>query len=130
MMENLTGNGMVLPRLGLGTYRLQGDACTKAVASALDLGYRHIDTAEMYGNVRSFGRLEGDQILDPPEERVQLATSPALHPLSLILDAGDLRVWPQLIPAFWHHPALLPPYCLNASQDRSVRPHALVVHEC
>ncbi|HTH98268.1 MAG TPA: aldo/keto reductase [Stellaceae bacterium] len=54
-MDNLTGNGMVLPRLGLGTYRMQGDACRKAVETALELGYRHIDTAEMYGNEDAVG---------------------------------------------------------------------------
>jgi len=39
-----------VPRLGLGTYRMQGDTCRQAVAVALEMGYRHIDTAEMYEN--------------------------------------------------------------------------------
>ena len=47
--------GIALPKLGLGTYRLQGEACRAAVESALDLGYRHIDTAEMYGNEEAVG---------------------------------------------------------------------------
>jgi len=47
--------GIRIPRLGLGTYRLQGDACRRAVESALQLGYRHIDTAEMYGNEEAVG---------------------------------------------------------------------------
>jgi len=54
-MENFQTQGISLPRLGLGTYRLQGDACRVAVESALALGYRHIDTAEMYGNEESIG---------------------------------------------------------------------------
>src|SRR5690606_7311399 len=41
--------------LGLGTHELEGRACEHAVAEALDLGYRHIDTAEGYGNERSIG---------------------------------------------------------------------------
>ena len=49
-MENLQTQGISLPRLGLGTFRMQGDACRAAVESALGLGYRHLDTAEMYGN--------------------------------------------------------------------------------
>src|SRR6202140_392870 len=49
-MEYLQTQGISLPRLGLGTFRMQGDACRAAVESALGLGYRHIDTAEMYGN--------------------------------------------------------------------------------
>jgi 2,5-diketo-D-gluconate reductase B len=54
-MEHLQSQGISLPRLGLGTFRLQGDACRAAVESALGLGYRHIDTAEMYGNEEAIG---------------------------------------------------------------------------
>src|SRR3954451_12180104 len=59
-MENLQTQairtqGISLPRLGLGTFRLQGDACTAAVESALGLGYRHLDTAEMYGDEEAIG---------------------------------------------------------------------------
>jgi len=54
-MEYLQTQGIRLPRLGLGTYRMQGEVCRAAVESALDLGYRHIDTAEMYGNEDAIG---------------------------------------------------------------------------
>ena len=54
-MEYLQTQGIRLPRLGLGTFRLQGDACRAAVETALGLGYRHIDTAEMYGNEQPIG---------------------------------------------------------------------------
>ncbi|MDP1883672.1 MAG: aldo/keto reductase, partial [Bradyrhizobium sp.] len=54
-MEFLQTQGISLPRLGLGTFRLQGDACRTAVESALGIGYRHIDTAEMYGNEDAIG---------------------------------------------------------------------------
>ncbi len=54
-MEYLQTQGIRLPRLGLGTFRLQGDACRVAVENALGLGYRHIDTAEMYGNEEAIG---------------------------------------------------------------------------
>ena len=54
-MEHLQTQGISLPRLGLGTFRMQGDACRAAVESALTLGYRHIDTAEMYGNEEAIG---------------------------------------------------------------------------
>lgn len=54
-MEYLRTQGIGLPRLGLGTFRLQGDACRVAVEGALGLGYRHIDTAEMYGNEEAIG---------------------------------------------------------------------------
>ena len=54
-MEKITTGGLRMDRLGLGTFRLQGEACRAAVASALALGYRHIDTAEMYGNEVEIG---------------------------------------------------------------------------
>jgi Aldo/keto reductases, related to diketogulonate reductase len=55
IMEYLQTQGIGLPRLGLGTYRMQGEVCRAAVESALGLGYRHIDTAEMYGNEDAIG---------------------------------------------------------------------------
>src|ERR1700758_5880902 len=54
-MEHLQTQGISLPKLGLGTFRMQGDVCRAAVESALGLGYRHIDTAEMYGNEDAIG---------------------------------------------------------------------------
>jgi 2,5-diketo-D-gluconate reductase B len=54
-MEHLQTQGISLPRLGLGTFRMQGEVCRAAVESALALGYRHIDTAEMYGNEDAVG---------------------------------------------------------------------------
>jgi 2,5-diketo-D-gluconate reductase B len=54
-MENLQTQGISLPRLGLGTFRMQGDTCRAAVESALALGYRHLDTAEMYANEEAIG---------------------------------------------------------------------------
>lgn len=48
-----------IPQLGFGTYPLTGDDCVKAVRMALDLGIRHIDTAQMYGNEAEVGRAIG-----------------------------------------------------------------------
>jgi 2,5-diketo-D-gluconate reductase B len=44
-----------VPALGLGTWQLGGRVCFDAVRHALDLGYRHIDTAQMYGNETEVG---------------------------------------------------------------------------
>ena len=54
-MEHLQTQGISLPKLGLGTFRMQGDVCRAAVESALALGYRHLDTAEMYANEEPIG---------------------------------------------------------------------------
>ena len=45
-----------IPLLGFGTWQLSGEAGFKAVLAALDAGYRHIDTATMYGNEEEVGR--------------------------------------------------------------------------
>ncbi|MDE2334991.1 MAG: aldo/keto reductase [Rhodospirillales bacterium] len=44
-----------MPVLGLGTWPMKGEACVKAVAGALAMGYRHVDTAEMYENEEAVG---------------------------------------------------------------------------
>jgi 2,5-diketo-D-gluconate reductase B len=54
-MEYLQTQGISLPRLGFGTFRMQGEVCRAAVESALGVGYRHIDTSEMYGNEDAIG---------------------------------------------------------------------------
>jgi len=54
-MPILEANGMRMPRIGLGTWPMKGAECQAAVESALALGYRHIDTAEMYGNEEAVG---------------------------------------------------------------------------
>jgi 2,5-diketo-D-gluconate reductase B len=54
-MPILDANGMRMPRIGLGTWPMKGAECQAAVESALALGYRHIDTAEMYGNEDAVG---------------------------------------------------------------------------
>lgn len=54
-MDRITIQGLQVPKLGLGTFRLQGEPCRIAVESALALGYRHIDTAEMYANEDAVG---------------------------------------------------------------------------
>jgi len=47
--------GVSIPRLGFGTWPLTGEACARSVEAALTAGYRHVDTAEMYGNEREVG---------------------------------------------------------------------------
>ena len=54
-MEYVSVQDEEVPALGLGTWTLTDDECVRAVRSALDLGYRHIDTAQDYGNEREVG---------------------------------------------------------------------------
>jgi len=54
-MNHVTARGVSFPALGLGTWPMTGTGCREAVATALDLGYRHVDTAQLYENESAVG---------------------------------------------------------------------------
>src|SRR3954451_14601115 len=54
-MQVVKANGAEIPAVGLGTWDLRGRTCARVAEQALRLGYRHIDTAEMYDNEREIG---------------------------------------------------------------------------
>jgi len=56
-----------VPALGFGTFQLEGDECCNAVTEALDMGYRHVDTARMYQNETEVGRGIRDASVDREE---------------------------------------------------------------
>ncbi|MET0314297.1 MAG: aldo/keto reductase [Hansschlegelia sp.] len=51
----VAANGASIPALGFGTWQLDGDEARDAVLAALEIGYRHIDTAQIYGNEAQVG---------------------------------------------------------------------------
>uniref|UniRef100_A0A182WQZ8 NADP-dependent oxidoreductase domain-containing protein n=1 Tax=Anopheles minimus TaxID=112268 RepID=A0A182WQZ8_9DIPT len=57
-------NGQKMPVLGLGTYNLRGQSCVDAVKTAIDAGYRHIDTASLYQNETEVGQAVREKIED------------------------------------------------------------------
>lgn len=64
--------GIDVPEIGLGTYKLHDRECTNSVRMALDIGYRHIDTGQMYKNEREIG--EAINISTVPREDIFLTT--------------------------------------------------------
>src|SRR5262245_51605503 len=54
-MPMIEANGARIPAVGLGTMTLKDGVCIEAVKTALRLGYRHLDTAERYGNEAAVG---------------------------------------------------------------------------
>jgi diketogulonate reductase-like aldo/keto reductase len=66
-MEYVTVQDVEIPALGLGTWRMSGSTCRRAVATALDLGYRHIDTAQAYGNEEQVGTAIAQSDVDREE---------------------------------------------------------------
>lgn len=54
--QDLTVQGVTIPKVGFGTSGLTGHECEESVRDALELGYRHVDTAPSYGNEDAVGR--------------------------------------------------------------------------
>lgn len=65
-------NGLEIPKLGLGTWFIDDDKAVQAVRDAVEIGYRHIDTAEAYGNERGVG--EGVRTCGLKREEVFVTT--------------------------------------------------------
>ena len=66
-------DGRLMPMLGIGVYDIAaGSSCLRAVSDALELGYRHIDTAALYGNESDVGRAARDSGI--PRERLFVVT--------------------------------------------------------
>lgn len=70
--RTVTAQGVEVPKLGYGTWLLQGAAAYEGVRDALELGYRHVDTARAYGNEREVGRAIADSGV--PREQLWLTT--------------------------------------------------------
>jgi 2,5-diketo-D-gluconate reductase B len=54
-MQSVEAKGFQIPIVGLGTWTLRGRDCARLVEQAIRVGYRHIDTAQMYDNERAVG---------------------------------------------------------------------------
>lgn len=67
-MQDIDIQGVKVPALGFGTSELSGRAAYEAARTALDLGYRHIDTAQIYGNEAEIGREIRDSGIRRAEE--------------------------------------------------------------
>ena len=80
MSELVRAQGAEIPKIGLGTWQMAGAECIEAVRDALELGYRHIDTARAYDNEREVGR--GLAESGVPRERVWLTTKVWMSDLS------------------------------------------------
>lgn len=72
MSPTVDANGARIPLIGLGTWDLRGKTCARMVEEALALGYRHIDTAAMYGNEEAVG--EGLRASGVPRDEVFITT--------------------------------------------------------
>lgn len=78
---------MEIPFIGLGTYQLQGEECSLVVEQALDLGYRHIDTAHMYENHRAIKK----GILKFPRDKLFITSKFTLEQIDLENAAASIE---------------------------------------
>jgi 2,5-diketo-D-gluconate reductase A len=77
--EIMLNNGRVIPQFGFGVFQIKPAGTAEAVANALQAGYRHIDTAEMYGNEREVGAAIAASGLDRSDVFVTSKLSNASH---------------------------------------------------
>jgi len=79
-MQVIESHDAKIPVIGLGTMTLKDKICVELVEAALHLGYRHLDTAQMYGNEREVG--EGFRASGLPREDVFITTKVWLNRLA------------------------------------------------
>jgi 2,5-diketo-D-gluconate reductase B len=75
-MQYVTAHGVTIPVLGLGTWDVHGKSAYRSVRAALEVGYRHIDTAQSYDNEREVGRAIADSGVERDELFVVTKVSP------------------------------------------------------
>lgn len=104
--------GAPIPALGFGTYKIAPDDTYEAVSRALNIGYRHIDTAQMYGNEAEVGAaIETSEI---PRDEIFLTTKvdnsnhePERAAASIQRSLNDLRTdYVDLLLVHWPLPTL------------------------
>jgi 2,5-diketo-D-gluconate reductase A len=72
-------DGNTIPQLGFGVFQIEPEDTVKAVSEALEIGYRHIDTAQMYGNEKEVGEAIRSSGLDRSDVFVTSKLSNAAH---------------------------------------------------
>lgn len=82
-------NGVQIPQLGFGTYQVPADDTREIVLAALKAGYRHIDTAQMYGNEKGVGEAIRESGIDRNEIFVTSKLNNGFHDYDDALVAMD-----------------------------------------
>jgi diketogulonate reductase-like aldo/keto reductase len=131
-MEHVEVGGARIPKLGLGTWQNTGPTCAETVRTALDLGYRHIDTAQAYDNESEVG--EGLAAADVDREDVFLTTKvwrsnlrreDVIQSVRESLDRLDVE-YVDLLLIHWPHPRVPIEETVGAMTD--LQSEGLVTH--
>lgn len=93
MLTRKLSNGTLMPVLGLGTFKVEeGDVAYETVLEALKLGYRHIDTAQLYHNEASVGRAIKDSGLNRSDIFITTKLSPINLGFQEAIDELDISL--------------------------------------
>jgi len=109
-MEHVTAAGAEVPAVGLGTWQMETQVAYESVSTALDLGYRHLDTAQLYENEAGVGSAIEDSDVDREEIFLTTKVDPSNRSVDDIVDSarrstrrlGVDRV--DLLLIHWPHP--------------------------
>jgi 2,5-diketo-D-gluconate reductase A len=82
-------NGVTIPQLGFGVFQIEPEDTKQATLSALDVGYRHIDTAQMYGNEKQVGEAVRESRVDRDDVFVTSKLNNGFHARDDALNAFD-----------------------------------------
>jgi 2,5-diketo-D-gluconate reductase A len=82
-------NGVTIPQLGFGVFQIQPEDTKQATLAALEVGYRHIDTAQMYGNEKQVGDAVRESGVDRDDVFVTSKLSNSFHAYDDALGAFD-----------------------------------------
>jgi 2,5-diketo-D-gluconate reductase A len=82
-------NGVTIPQLGFGVFQIEPADTKQATLAALEVGYRHIDTAEMYGNEKEVGEAVRESGLDRDDVFVTSKLNNGFHAYDDALGAFD-----------------------------------------
>ena len=89
-VPNITlNNGVTIPQLGFGVFQIEPENTREATLAALEVGYRHIDTAEMYGNEKQVGEAVRESGVDRDDVFVTSKLNNGFHAYDDALNAFD-----------------------------------------
>jgi diketogulonate reductase-like aldo/keto reductase len=109
-MEYETRCGEEVPVVGVGTWQMETDTAFEAVSDALELGYRHVDTAQLYENETGVGRAIEEAAVDREEVFLTTKVNPSNRSVEDIVDSVEHSVsrlgveQVDLLLIHWPHP--------------------------
>jgi len=86
-MEYVTRCGDEVPKVGVGTWQMDSETADDSVSTALELGYRHVDTAQLYENEDGVGRAIEDAAVDREEIFLTTKVNPMHRSVTDIVDS-------------------------------------------